>query len=106
MHHILYEDGESEWVCLPKEAHAWVPGLQSAPYPAGLPPGEASPFSCLFHAIRSAQLQQHISCLLLLQACMGVRAGMQRCASIRHCMSFNPSNKTLAGFGHTKARGG
>ena len=45
MHHILYEDGESEWACLPKEAHAWVPGLQSAPYPAGLPPGE--PSACL-----------------------------------------------------------
>ncbi|CAL5225630.1 g8486 [Coccomyxa viridis] len=43
MHHILYEDGESEWACLPKEAHAWVPGLQSAPYPAGLPPGVAVP---------------------------------------------------------------
>ncbi len=40
MHHILYEDGENEWVCLPEEAHAWSPSLPSAAYPAGLAPGE------------------------------------------------------------------
>ena len=41
MHHVLYEDGENEWMCLAKEAHAWVPTLPGRAYPAGLPPGEA-----------------------------------------------------------------
>ena len=42
MHHILYEDGENEWVSLPKEIHAWVPSLPGRPYPAGLAPGESA----------------------------------------------------------------
>ena len=41
MHHVLYEDGENEWMCLAKEPHAWVPTLPGRAYPAGLPPGEA-----------------------------------------------------------------
>ena len=70
MHHVLYEDGESEWVCLPREAHAWVPGLQSAAYPAGLPPGKPQPSFRPFCDIKSTQLQQCISCLALLQVCV------------------------------------
>lgn len=38
-HHILYEDGEHEWVRLAREAHTWCPSCSEAPYPAGLPPG-------------------------------------------------------------------
>jgi hypothetical protein len=39
MHHVLYEDGEHEWVCLRKEAHCWAPPQPGPAYPAGLPPG-------------------------------------------------------------------
>ena len=41
-HHLLYEDGEDEWIKLPAEAVAWHRGLSSAPLRAGLPPGETA----------------------------------------------------------------
>lgn len=55
MHHILYEDGENEWVSLPKEIHAWVPSLPGCSYPAGLAPGES--------AILHASLTSSVPCL-------------------------------------------
>ncbi|BDA40778.1 probable DNA mismatch repair protein MSH6 at C-terminar half [Coccomyxa sp. Obi] len=42
-HHILYEDGENEWVRLSREAYTWCPNCAESAYPAGLPPGTAAP---------------------------------------------------------------
>ena len=39
-HHVLYEDGEDEWLKLPAEAVAWHKGLRSPPLRAGLAPSE------------------------------------------------------------------
>lgn len=44
-HHLLYEDGEDEWIKLPAEAVAWHRGLSSAPLRSGLAPG-AAPAAC------------------------------------------------------------
>lgn len=62
MHHILYEDGENEWVSLSKEIHAWAPSLPGRSYPAGLAPGESALLSssvpCLYTCILQVQLCQ------------------------------------------------
>ena len=64
MHHVLYEDGENEWMCLAKEAHAWVPTLPGRAYPAGLPPGEA----CILMKL-ALHLMHELVPALLCQSC-------------------------------------
>ena len=39
LHHILYQDGEDEWLCLQQEQVQWLQHLQK-PSPAGLKQGE------------------------------------------------------------------
>lgn len=65
MHHILYEDGENEWVSLPKEIHAWVPSLPGPPYPAGLAPGE----SATLHFSLTLSVPCWYTCILHVQLC-------------------------------------
>lgn len=42
LHHILYQDGEDEWLCLQQEQIQWMQHLDR-PSPAGLKPGESAP---------------------------------------------------------------
>ena len=81
MHHILYEDGESEWVCLPKEAHAWVPGLHSAPYPAGLPPGKRQ--ASLHIVLHDARLSAPVCPRIHLHQTGLKRSGLVACMHAR-----------------------
>lgn len=49
-HHILYEDGEDEWVQLNKEVKCWRHKGRGASKPAGLAPGVVSSviiFTCV-----------------------------------------------------------
>jgi hypothetical protein len=42
-HHLLYQDGEDEWVDLSREAVQWLTCAPLSPLGAGLPPGKFPP---------------------------------------------------------------
>ena len=61
-HHVLYEDGEDEWLKLPAEVVSWQKGVPARPLGAGLSFG-ASTLSSGASALKRTAAMRHCVCV-------------------------------------------
>ena len=56
VHHVLYDDGEDEWVHLAADVSAWQHTLSPSLTHGGLPPGEQGAASSIHTAIITSKI--------------------------------------------------
>lgn len=81
LHHLLYKDGEDEWVNLTREAIRWTQAAPLAPLGAGLRPGEPPP-PAFFASMHSCNEWLPLLMLLVCALLCGVLASAPRASSL------------------------